>query len=131
MTLYEFLKEISNIITPEDDSFYNYAIYTSDDNGGFLRTRYTWWEDKPVKDTVLEDGFETVMVTSKTEIKSENLRKKPDTLVKLQITYSLTNAAINDSDWDIQLNYCYVYIFNLKTKTYTLTYRENPSVTSP
>ena len=35
--------------------------------------------------------------------------------------------ARNDSDWDIQLNYCYVYIFNLKTKTYTLTYRENPS----
>ena len=37
MTLYELLKEISKILTPETDAFYQYALYTSDDNGGFLR----------------------------------------------------------------------------------------------
>lgn len=58
MTLYELLKQISNIITPENDVFYRYAIYTSDDNGGFLRTRYCWRLDKPVKDRNLGEGFE-------------------------------------------------------------------------
>ena len=33
MTLYKLLKQISNIITPENDEFYRYALYTSDDNG--------------------------------------------------------------------------------------------------
>ena len=35
MTLYELLKEISDILTPNDNAFFDYAIYTSDDNGGF------------------------------------------------------------------------------------------------
>ena len=35
MTLYELLKQISDIITPDDNSFYRYALHTSDDNGGF------------------------------------------------------------------------------------------------
>lgn len=39
MTLYQLLARISDIITPQDDTFFKYAIYTSDDNGGFLRTR--------------------------------------------------------------------------------------------
>ncbi|MBQ1546029.1 MAG: hypothetical protein IIZ59_00670, partial [Clostridia bacterium] len=70
--------------------------------------------------------FETVMVTSKNEISKEDLRNKTDTPVKLQITYSLTNAEVSDADWDTQLNYCYVYIFDLKTKEYTMTYIQNP-----
>ena len=126
MTLYGLLKEISGILTPEDDAFFTYAIYTSDDNGGFLRTRYCWWEDRPVEDGELGGGFETVMVTSKKEINTEDLHKKPDTLVKLQITYSLTDAKIQDADWDLQLGYCYVYLFDLKAGTYTMTYVEEP-----
>ena len=126
MTLYKLLKEISNIITPEDDAFFDYVIYTSDDNGGFLRTRYCWREDKPINDAELGGGYETVMVTSKSEINTSDLRNKTETLVKLQITYSLPNASISDADWDTQLDYCYVYIFDLRAKKYSMTYIENP-----
>ena len=125
MTLYKLLKEISNIITPEDDAFFDYVIYTSDDNGGFLRTRYCWREDKPINDAELGGGYETVMVTSKSEINTSDLRNKTETLVKLQITYSLPNASISDADWDTQLDYCYVYIFDLRAKKYSMTYIEN------
>lgn len=38
MTLYELIKQVSQILTPQTDDFYNYVLYTSDDNGGFLRT---------------------------------------------------------------------------------------------
>ena len=79
-----------------------------------------------MKDAELGDGFETVMVTSMNEINTEDLHKKPETLLKLQITYSLTNATTKDSDWDTQLGYCYVYIFDLKARKYTMTYIENP-----
>ena len=126
MTLYELLQKLSNIITPEDDAFYRYAIYTSDDNGGFLRTRYCWRKDKPIQDKELGNGFETVLVTSKHKINTADMNNESNTLVKLQITYSMTNATLEDADWDIQLNYCYVYIFDLKKHDYTMTYIENP-----
>ena len=86
MTLYELLQKLSNIITPEDDAFYRYAIYTSDDNGGFLRTRYCWRKDKPIQDKELGNGFETVLVTSKHKINTADMNNEFDTLVKLQIT---------------------------------------------
>ena len=126
MTLYTLLKQISDILTQEDDSFYKYAMYTSDDDGGFLRTRHCWWPDKPVKDLNLGDGFEIVMVTAKNEIDIVDLKDESDTLVKLQITYSQKKAAIEDADWDAQLGYCYVYLFDLKNHTYTMEYVKNP-----
>ncbi len=125
MTLYQLLKQISNIITPQNDAFYRYAIYTSDDNWGFLRTRHCWWLDKPLKDRNLGDGFEKVLVTAEQEINVDDFLVETDTLVKMQITYSEKNATIEDADWDTQLNYCYVYIFDLINGTYTMSYIEN------
>ena len=126
MTLYELLKEISDILTPDNNAFFDYAIYTSDDNGGFLRTRYCRRKDNPLIDIDLGDGYETVLVTSKNEINTADLKDESNTLVKMQITYSNHNATPNDTEWDITLDYCYVYIFDLKTKTYTMTYIKNP-----
>lgn len=125
MTLYKLLKQISNIITPENDEFYRYALYTSDDNG-FLRTRYCWCFDNPVKDRELGDGFKTILVTSKQEINVNDLRNETDTLLKMQITYSEKEATIEDAAWNIQLDYCFVYIFDLLMGTYTMSYIDNP-----
>lgn len=120
MTLYELIKQISEILTPETDSFYNYALYTSDDNGGFLRTRYCWWE-KPVDNKKLgKKEYKKVMVTMGEPFDEKKLTIKEDTLVKMQITYGVTNATIDDAEWDIQLGYRYVYIFDLQNKTYAL-----------
>ncbi len=126
MTLYELLKEISDILTPNDNAFFDYAIYTSDDNGGFLRTRYCWWKDRPILDKNIGEVYETVLVTSKNKINTADLKDESNTLVKMQITYSNPNAAQNDAEWDITLDYCYVYIFNLKAQTYTMTYMKKP-----
>ena len=130
MTLYGLIKQISHIITPETDAFYKYVIYTSDDNGGFLRTRFCWLPDKPIKDHELGEGFSTVMVTSKTEIDEKELVDETDTLVKMQIDYSDKNATFEDADWDSQLGYCYVYIFDLERGVYSLDYYENPIISA-
>ncbi len=126
MTLYELLKKISDIITPETDAFYKYALHTSDDNGGFLRTRYCWWIDKPIKDLKLRDDYKKVLVTAKQKINEADLQVETATLIKMQITYSETNATIEDADWDTQLDYCYVYIFDFMKNSYNMTYLDNP-----
>ena len=120
MTLYELIKNISSIITPETDDFYEYVIHTSDENGGFLRTRYCWW-DKCVEDHKICSDFKKVLVTSKTEIDVNNFRNikdGEDTVVKMQISYDEPNASIEDADWDSQLGYNYIYIFDLVNNTY-------------
>lgn len=122
MTLYELIRNVSRIITPEDDSFFRYVIFTSDDNGGFLRTRYCWWPDRPIEDKELGDyAYERVMVTSKSEIDLKGLLDETETRVKIQFTYSREEATIANAEWDAQLGYRYVYIFDLKSGNYTLS----------
>lgn len=122
MTLYELIRRVSKIITPEDDSFFRYVIYTSDDNGGFLRTRYCWWLDRPIEDKDLGDyEYEKVMVTSKNEIDLNDLLDETETKVKIQFTYSREEPTIANAEWDAQLGYRYVYIFDLRSGNYTLT----------
>lgn len=122
MTLYDLIKQVSDIITPKTDAFYNYILYTSDDNWGFLRTRWCWW-DKPVENRRLSDNYEVVMVTSMSRIEVSDFENKEDTVVKLQFHYDYSHAVMEDAVWDLGLLYKYVYLFDLKSKTYTMEYR--------
>lgn len=119
MTLYDLLKQISHIITPEDDSFYNYVLYTSDNNGGFLRTRYCWW-DKPLENRKIKESYKRVIVSSTAEIDPKKFLDKSNTYIKMQIHYDIKDASINDVQCDIELGYKYIYIFDLESLTYTL-----------
>ena len=47
MTLYDLLEQVSDILTPQTSSLYDYMVHTLDDDGGFLRIRFCYW-DKPV-----------------------------------------------------------------------------------
>lgn len=42
MTLYKLLEQISEVLTPQMHSLYDYLLHSSDDNG-FLRTRHCYW----------------------------------------------------------------------------------------
>lgn len=118
MTLYEMIQEISNIITPDTNDFFTYVIHTSDNNGGFLRTRY-YWSEECIEDFTLKARPDKVLVTSMGEINVEDLKKMDEeTAAKLQITYTIANPSFEDSEWDIGIGYNYVYIFDLKNRTY-------------
>ncbi len=135
MTLYELIKRVSDIITPETGSFYNFVLYASDDNGGFLRTRYCWWDDKPIEDGELGEGYKTVLVTAKTPITEEDLTDRSEvesvlgtvyTKPRLQFNYAETEADWDSAEWDTELGYCYAYIFDLEKKTYDMKYIKCP-----
>ncbi len=49
MKIYDVLELLNNNYTPNTRKFFDYATWTSDDNGGFLRTCYRK-KDKPLKD---------------------------------------------------------------------------------
>lgn len=54
MTLYELIEKANSVLTPNSKEFYNYVIWTSDDNWGFLRTCYRK-KSKPLEDKRLGD----------------------------------------------------------------------------
>ena len=119
MTLYKLIKMISNILTPDTDAFYRYVLYTSDDVGGFLRTRFCRW-DKPVQDKELSGEYKRVLVASAAPIKFEDLMVTDRTDVKLQVHYNKREACLKDAKWDASLCYRYIYIIDLQEKTYSM-----------
>ena len=123
MTLYELIKCVSDIITPETNDFYQYVLYTSDDDGGFLRTRYCWWE-KPVSDRKLSRQYTRVLVACAREINEKDLVDREGTKLKLQFHYDYANADFDDADWDLLMGYGYLYLFDLTKNEYIMERRE-------
>lgn len=121
MQLYDLIKKVSLIITPETDDFYNYVLFSSDDNGGFLRTRYCMCE-KPLKDRTLRGDYKKVLVASEQIIDVGKLKCRNGTPVKLQFEYWNTNPTFDDAEFDLQLGYCYVYLFDLEAGKYRVEY---------
>lgn len=120
MTLHELLKQVADIVLP-NSGLYEYMLHTFDDNGGFLRTRYCWW-NKPVNDYEKIKDIKLVLLTARSEIKPEQLTDKENTRVKLQLTYS--EDFNGDTEWERQLGYCYCYIVDLENKSYTMRIEE-------
>ena len=124
MTLYGLLRAVSAILTPEDDAFFTYAVHTFDDDGGFLRTRWCWWEDRPLADRPLPGEIRTVLLTARAPIVPEDLRRRPETRAKLQLSYVLTDATAADADWDVAVGYPYVYLIDLAAGRFEMIFRK-------
>ncbi len=122
-TLYKLIKQVSNLITPESNDFYNYVLYTSDDNDGFLRTRWCWF-DKSIADKTLHSEYKKVLVTCNKEISADDLVNKEDTNLKLQFHYDYLDPTFEDAEWDLYGGYEYIYLFNLDTNEVALEHRD-------
>ncbi|MBR1530295.1 MAG: hypothetical protein IJ642_13505 [Oscillospiraceae bacterium] len=123
MTFYQLIRQISEILTPETDSFYDYVLHSCDDDGGFLRDRWCRWE-KILPDFKVCSQEKTLICFRKPFHEGDAYYQEDDyavhTLVKMQLFYD--NGDIEDDiEWSRQLNYCFAYIIDLKNKSYTVT----------
>lgn len=126
MTLYDLLRQISHIITPDSDEFFNYVINTSDNNGGFLRTCYCWRKNVIANIDLGTRKYRTVLVTMQRPINETDLYQRPFTELKIQIDYMNTDSVFEDAVWDAQLGYNYVYLVDLTNKCFEMRYMETP-----
>lgn len=101
MTLYEFLKKVSSILAKGNaDKLFKYIIHSMDYNGGFLRSRYCYWE-KTLSDFECGDDLKTILVTLRTPFdfcdsiqyyEEGDFANSAFTLLKMQIfLYDLSN----------------------------------------
>lgn len=81
MTLHELLKVVPDFLTPDSGLLYDYLLYTSDDNGGFLRTRFCWWPERAVTDKELSGEKNVNLIAMASEMDEKILQdKKPDSV---------------------------------------------------
>ncbi|GEM_PF-4763802 len=102
MTIYEVLEILNQHYTPNTQNFINYVLWTSDYNGGFLRTCYRK-KGKPLKNFSLGDvkfiivGFQEKF--DPTLLNIEELNTK-GTQTKMQIIYVHTEEELDgEVEW--------------------------------
>lgn len=138
MKLHDLLKQVSDILDP-DDGVFDYFLHTFDDNGGFLRTRYCWLEQK-VKDKEIPE-LSKVLICFEEEFDADGafycidfddindetvldrMSQKHKTVVRCELFYD------SDQDAWIECNvensrengFGFAYLVDLKNRTYTVT----------
>ncbi len=117
MTLHQLTHRISQTLTPETDSFYDYVLWSSDDNGGFLRTCFRR-KRKPLRDRDIQP-LEEALVCFR-EPFAEDYGSNDCTYVKLQLFYQY-DAERNVGHyirWSRDMGFPVPYLFDLKAGTY-------------
>ena len=133
MTLYELLKQVSDILTPQTHSLYDYMLHTFDDDGGFLRTRYCYW-DRPVPDRPIP-ALDKVLICFREPFREgdayyeseryggDREHEQKNTMVKIQLFYASGNME-DDIAWSCQFPYPEACIIDLENGTFEMRHFE-------
>ena len=131
MTLYQIIKKAAEILAPKNsDALFDYIIHSMDDDWGFLRTRYCYWE-KTLTDRKYANNEEPriLLIAMEEPYRFDNecgfYQPLDDfgilgTLIKMQLFYcDLSNDADFNSkaEWSAQLGYNYPVRINLTNGT--------------
>lgn len=129
MTKYEYLHRIAEILVPETtEEFYNYLLHSSDDDGGFLRTRYCISE-KPLSDDANSNYLvKFALVTMQHRYELDNLpafySSNGGTAIKLQIhfgEYQDEDDFYLESEWASSVGFSYPVKIDMEKGTYEIS----------
>lgn len=127
MTLYELLHKVSAKLSEEHaDAIFDYFIHAMDDNGGFLRTRWCYW-DKELEDHKVSDDMKRVLLVLTTpfdfdkddtfyETGTGPWEKVELTVLKMQLFYtdmSDEEKLQSELKWCKQMGYRYPILVDL------------------
>lgn len=140
MTLYDLLKKISFILARDNENdLFQYMIHTMDHNGGFLRSRYCYWE-KTITDFKCDSSIKTVLVTLRTPFdfdktkeyyEDSELPEYPFTLLKMQIfLHDLTDNEELETEikWSRAVGFSYPIKIDLINESFEILPNRNLSV---
>lgn len=132
LTLYELLKKVSSILAKNNaDELFEYTIHSMDYNGGFLRSRYCYWE-KTLSNFECGDDLKTILVTlrmpfdfcnSTQYYEESDFTNSPFTLLKMQIFLcDLTNKEHLNQEimWSSGVGFSYPIKINLINESFEI-----------
>lgn len=128
MTLYELLRQISEILAPKRaGELYDYFLHTFDDNDGFVRTRHCRFDknDKVLNDRKLRDDIRSVFFSviepfdfDKDELLGKSEGMGPRTLLKAQMFYF--DAVSEDAEENAAHGFDYPILIDLVEKKFQM-----------
>lgn len=130
MTRFEYLYRISEILAPKQaEAFYNYLLHSCDDDGGFLRTRYCYWEKPLLDDTNCNYQVKFALVTLQRRYDFDNLpafytSDGGATTIKLQIhlgEYQDEDDFYLESEWASSVGFSYPVKIDMEKGTYKIS----------
>ena len=119
ITLHDALKRFDEEFTPGTSLFSNYVLWTSDDNGGFLRTRFVS-KSSPLPNKNFEEGtFIILAVNGPIDTKKIEYHKDYSTHKLTQLKLQFWWMSISDLedmlDWNKELGYKNRYVLDCDT----------------
>lgn len=116
-TLYDALHLLNDFYTPNSKNFFNYVVWSSDDNTFFLRTCYRKKQSK-ISNGTFAASLTHLVVAFEEPFKKENLcfvDNKGFLLSKthLQICFTRSEGVLEEIEWCIEMGYKYCQVFDL------------------
>lgn len=120
-TMYDFYHKVASTLSKKNaDAIFDYIIHSMDDNGGFLRSRFCYWEktlpDRPfhckpqIVLVALQTPFDFDASTDYYEEAKDGLSDYPYTKLKMQLFYtdaSEERVFRSDAEWSAEVGYPY------------------------
>lgn len=128
MTRYAFLHRIAEILVPHRaEEFFDFLLHSSDDDGGFLRTRYCYW-DKTLPDSAINYQVNCALVTLQRKYDFTNLSdfytSNGGTAIKLQVhfgEYKDEYEFYMESEWASSVGFSYPVKIDMEKGTYEIS----------
>ena len=129
MTKYEFLHRIAEILVPnQTEAFFRYLLHTSDENGGFLRSHYCFWEKPLPDDTDCNYLVKVALVTMQQRYELDNFPAFYTTnggaAIKLQVhfgEYQDEDDFYLESEWASSVGFSYPVKIDMEKGTYEIS----------
>lgn len=117
MTRYQLYEKVANALSKSKASeLFNYIIHNMDDNGDFLRSRYSYSENV-LPDSKLKGHpkFVLIAMEDKFDFNSEDLYNGKNTKLKMQLFYRALPRKIEDLvSLSSESGYEHIFKVNLK-----------------
>ena len=134
--MYDFYRRIAKILAKDNnDALFDYIVHAMDDDGGFLRSRWCYWEDKTLEDYDQDGVINTALVTlqspfdfetSKEYYRKDNVTGETITQLKMQLFLrDLSNEEIftDEVNWSAGVGFSYPIKIDLVNETYEILER--------
>ena len=119
--LYDLVRMCDSYFTPDFNLFSNFVFWSSDDNGGFLRTSYRLKARKLENKKIVGDidtliiAYDRLFDMTLLEFFSEDMGR-PEPQIMLQFIWTFKENVNDEIQWCSQMGFEYIYLFDLKTK---------------
>lgn len=126
MTSYDFYMRIAEILVPENpEVLFDYILNAMDDNGGFLRTRFRYFENPlPNKEGPYDKQYALVVLRQNFDLNDVSKYYRKTDNRETALNMEIFAYSFSDDEYDLAKSYVTFYRYPIKIDLVNGTYKE-------